>query len=154
MVLHCTEPFVFTICWKGCKGPNHPSLYLYFKAELFVNLQEARGMIKQSVKLWLPQLQDSDKPGTSSSQKECSVVGENIQLGVFSSPDPKAHRSAYSIGSHPSLVVGIHQHFQTTSPLKPLSQFLPYFSYSICRQVERIILFFLSKSDKNSSCYL
>ena len=31
-------------------------------------------MIKQSVELWLPQLQDSDKPGTSSSQKECSQV--------------------------------------------------------------------------------
>ena len=34
-------------------------------------------MAKKSVQLWLPQLQDSDKPGPSYSQnilKECSVV--------------------------------------------------------------------------------
>ena len=37
-------------------------------------------MIKQSVKLWLPQLQDNDEPGTSSSQKECPVVGHLLLL--------------------------------------------------------------------------
>ena len=46
----------------------------------------------------------------------------------FSSPEPKAHTRAYSIGRHPSLVR--RQHFQTTSPLN-LFRFLPYFTYNI-----------------------
>ena len=39
------------------------------------------------------------------------------------------------------------------SPLKPWSQFLPNFIYSIYRRRERIMAFFLSQSDKNSGCY-
>ena len=62
----------------------------------------------------------------------------------FSSPERKAYRWAYSIGSHPS---SIHcgcrcQHFQKTSPLKPWSLFLPYFNYCIYRQGEQIMYFF------------
>ena len=38
----------------------------------------------------------------------------------------------------------ICQHFQTTSPLKPRSRFFSYFTYSIYRLGERIIVFFCS----------
>ena len=77
---------------------------------------------------------------------------------IFSSPEPKAHRWAYSIAVvRPSSSVVVRrrrQRFQTTFPLKPWSRFLPYFTYSIYRQGERIILFFfLSQSDKNFGCY-
>ena len=44
------------------------------------------------------------------------------------------------------------QHFQTTSPLKPLGRFFSYFTYSIYRSGERIIVF-LFRSDRNSGCY-
>ena len=40
-------------------------------------------------------------------------------------------------------IVRRRQHFQTTSPLKSLSRFLPYFTYSIYRQREWTILFFV-----------
>ena len=48
----------------------------------------------------------------------------------FSSPEPKAHRLAYSIGRHPSSVRPsvVRQNFQTTSPQKPWSRFFPYFT--------------------------
>ena len=63
----------------------------------------------------------------------------------YSSPEPKAHRRAYSIGSHSSSVRRRRrQHLRTTSPLKPWSRFLPYFTYSIYKQGERIILFVFS----------
>ena len=42
-----------------------------------------------------------------------------------------------SIGRHPSSST-----FQMTSPLKPWSRFLPYFTYNIYRWVEQIRLFF------------
>ena len=42
----------------------------------------------------------------------------------------------------PSSSVRRRKHFQTTSPLKPRSRFLSYFTYSIYRQGERIIVFF------------
>ena len=71
-----------------------------------------------------------------------------LSTNNISSPEPKAHRWAYSIGNQPS---SIRQHFQTTSPLKPWSRFFPYFAYSNYRQGERIILF-LFQSDKNSGC--
>ena len=66
----------------------------------------------------------------------------------LSSPEPKAHRWAYSIGRHPSSVVRrpsvvVRQHFQTTSPLKPWSRFLPNFTYSIYRPGKRILMFFV-----------
>ena len=35
------------------------------------------------------------------------------------------------------------QHFQTTSPLKPRSRFFSYFTYSIYRSGEQIIVFFV-----------
>ena len=60
-----------------------------------------------------------------------------MDLWVFSSPELKAHKWAYSIGRHPS---SVRQHFQTTSPLKPRSRFLPNFTYSINRPGERIIV--------------
>ena len=59
-----------------------------------------------------------------------------------------------SVISQASVVVR-RQHFQTTSPLKPWSRFLPYFTDSIYRQGEPILLFFvvfLSQSGKNSGC--
>ena len=64
---------------------------------------------------------------------------------IFSSPEPKGHMWAYSIGRHaPSIrrrpYVVHRQHFQTTSPLKPWSWFLPYFRYSIYRQGQRNIV--------------
>ena len=43
--------------------------------------------------------------------------------------------------SLPSVVC---QNFQTTSPLKPRSRFFSYFTYSIYRSGERIIVFFCS----------
>ena len=46
----------------------------------------------------------------------------------------------------------IRQHFQTTSPQKPRSRFFSYFTYSIYRSGERIIVFWF-RSDKNSGCY-
>ena len=46
----------------------------------------------------------------------------------------------------------VRQHFQMTSPRKPWSRFFPYFTYSIYRWRERIIVF-LFQSDKNSRCY-
>ena len=78
---------------------------------------------------------------------------------LFSSSEPKAHIWAYSIGRHPSSVrpssvlVFRRQHFQTTSPLKPWSRFSPYFTYSIYRQGERIILlfFFVFKNFQKST---
>ena len=54
----------------------------------------------------------------------------------FSSPEPKAD-------IHRSLAVPVRQHFHTTSPLKPWNWFLPNFIYSIFRQGERMILFFV-----------
>ena len=67
---------------------------------------------------------------------------------LFSLPEPKAHRWAYSVGSHlSSLRPSLRQHFQTTSFLKPCSRFLPNFTYSIYRPGEGIwsVLF---QSDK------
>ena len=58
----------------------------------------------------------------------------------FSSPEPKAHRWAYSIARHPS---SVRQRFQMTSPLKPWSRSLQNFTYSIYRQWERIMAFFV-----------
>ena len=52
---------------------------------------------------------------------------------------------AYSIGRYPSSSIRHlvrRQHFQTTSPLKPWSIFLPYFTYSIYKQGEQKKLFF------------
>ena len=69
----------------------------------------------------------------------CFII---IRCIIFNSPGPKAHRRAYSVGRHPSSVVVVGKHFQTTSPLKPWSRFLPYFTYSIYRQRERIKLLF------------
>ena len=43
-----------------------------------------------------------------------------------------------------SVVVVRREHFQTTSPLKPLGRFFPYFTYSIYRSGEGIIVFFCS----------
>ena len=89
-------------------------------------------------------------------------VCNRFNYGVFSSSEAKAHRWAYSIGRHPSSVRPsvrpsvvrpfVRQHFQTTSPLKPWSRFFPYFTYSIYRWGERIIVLFF-QSDKNSGCY-
>ena len=41
-------------------------------------------------------------------------------------------------------LLSVRQHFQTTSPLKPRSRFFSYFTYSIYRSGERIIVFFCS----------
>ena len=49
----------------------------------------------------------------------------------------------------PSIVC---QHFQTTPPLKPRSRLFSYFTYSIYRSRECIIVF-LFRSDKNCGCY-
>ena len=63
---------------------------------------------------------------------DAQLIEYSLCVQVISSPEPKAHRWAYStcISRHPSSVC---QHFQTTSPLKPWSQFFPYFTYSIYR---------------------
>ena len=71
---------------------------------------------------------------------QCIV--KTCSYSIFSSPEPKAHWWAYSIGKHPLSVVC--QLFQTTSPLNPWSGFYPYFTYSICRQWELTIVFFVS----------
>ena len=47
-------------------------------------------------------------------------------------------------GVRPSVVRRRRQHFQMTSPLKPRSRFFSYFTYSIYRSGERIIVFFCS----------
>ena len=47
-------------------------------------------------------------------------------------------------GVRPSVVVVRREHFQTTSHLKPRSRFFSYFTYSIYRSGERIIVFFCS----------
>ena len=60
---------------------------------------------------------------------------------IFSSPEPKAHRWAYSIGRHPSFV---RPSSSTTSPLKPWSRFLQNFTHSIYRPGERKVVFFCS----------
>ena len=80
---------------------------------------------------------------------------ESLIAPIFSSPEPKAHRWAYSIGRHPSSVRRRRpsirgQYFQTTSPLKPWSRFLPYFTYIGMGNKKYC---FLSQSDKNSGCY-
>ena len=53
----------------------------------------------------------------------------------FSSPEPKAHLWAYSIGRHPSSVVcrtsSVCQHFQISSPQKPLGQLKPNFMWRL-----------------------
>ena len=55
---------------------------------------------------------------------------KKLQL-IFSTPEPKAHWWAYSIGMPPSSVVHRCQHFQTSSPLKPLGQLKPNFIWSL-----------------------
>ena len=73
---------------------------------------------------------------------------KNLWLNVIITPSSPfisllAHLSrrwAYSTGSH---LASVRHHFQTTSPLKPWSQFFPYFTYSIYRWGERIIVFFV-----------
>ena len=65
-------------------------------------------------------------------------------------------RWAYSIVRHPSSVVGVVRPstFQTPSPSKPRSRFLPNFSYSIYRPGKRIMAFYCkSRWDKYSGCY-
>ena len=55
----------------------------------------------------------------------------------FSSSEPKAHWWAYSIGMPPSCVVRRRQHFQTSSPLKPLGLLKPNFMWSLLGMGER-----------------
>ena len=64
-----------------------------------------------------------------------------IYCTFISSPEPTVYMWAYNIGRHPSSVRPSVQHFQTTSPLKPWSRFLPNFTYNIYRPGERIIVF-------------
>ena len=64
----------------------------------------------------------------------------NVKILIFSSSGPKAHRWAYSIVRHPSSSSIRRQYFQTTSPLKPWSRFLPYFTYSISSEAMKPIL--------------
>ena len=66
-------------------------------------------------------------------------------MWIFSSPEPKAHRWAYSIGRHPSSVrrpssVNI---FKRHLLWNLQGSLLPNFIYSIYRQGEPIILFFI-----------
>ena len=74
----------------------------------------------------------------------------NVVMSVFSVS--LAHLSRRLIGElivykgihRPSVVrPSVRQHFQTTSPLKPRSRFFSYFTYSIYRSGERIIVFFI-----------
>ena len=77
----------------------------------------------------------------------CSYVGRKLVILVL-----LAHLSRRLIGElidsqvsvvRPSVVIRRRrQHFQTTSPLKPWNRFLPYFTYSIYRQGQRIIWVF------------
>ena len=56
----------------------------------------------------------------------------------FSSPEPKAHWWAYSIGRPLSSVcMYVCQHFQTSSPLKPLGWLKPNFMWSLLGMGER-----------------
>ena len=71
----------------------------------------------------------------------CSSLKNTSPFLLFSSPEQKAHKWAYSIGRHPS---SIRQRFQMTSPLKPWSQLLPNLIYSIYRPGEWINMFFCS----------
>ena len=63
---------------------------------------------------------------------------------VFSSPEPKAHQSAYRIPMDPASVgvrrrpsSVVRSHFQTSSPLKPLGQSKPNFMWSLIGKGER-----------------
>ena len=58
---------------------------------------------------------------------------------IFSSPEPKAPRWAISIPVTPASVVrpSVHQHFQTSSPLKPLCQLNSNFIWRLLRIGER-----------------
>ena len=60
---------------------------------------------------------------------------------IFSSPESRliGELIVYKGIRRPS----VRQHFQTTSPLKPRSRFFSYFTYSIYRWGERIIVFFV-----------
>ena len=60
---------------------------------------------------------------------------ENASITIFSSPESKAHWWANSIPVTPASVV--RQHFQTSSPLKPLGQLNSYFIWSLLRMGER-----------------
>ena len=95
----------------------------------------------------------------------CSTCFVYADLSDISSPEPQAHQvSVYYthtlasilcpytfLAHHGELIVyaGIGlpsvvcQHFQMTSPLKPRCRFLSYFTNSIYRLGERIIVFFL-----------
>lgn len=74
-------------------------------------------------------------------KKKREKLVPTYQLYFISLAEPKAHRWAHSIIRHLLSIGGVHQHFQTTSSLKPWSQFLPNFTYSIYRKGERIIVF-------------
>ena len=57
---------------------------------------------------------------------------------LFSSPEPKAHGWANSIPVTPSSVrPSVRQHFQTSSPLKPLGQLNSNFIWRLLRTRER-----------------
>ena len=56
---------------------------------------------------------------------------------IFSLPEPKAHWWAYSISRHPSSVC---QHFQTSSPQKPLGHLKPNFMWRLYGSGERKFL--------------
>ena len=58
---------------------------------------------------------------------------------VFSSPEPKAHCCAYSIGRH-RRSSSVCQHFQTSSPQKPLGQLKPNFMWRLYGSGERKLL--------------
>ena len=66
-----------------------------------------------------------------------------VDVAVFSSPEPKAHRLAYRIPMDPASVVrrrrrpSDRSHFQTSSPLKPLGQSKPNFMWSLLGKGER-----------------
>ena len=81
-----------------------------------------------------------------------SILLFYLFLCFVSSLELKAHRWAYRIDRHLLSSRLTHQKFQTASPRKPWSRFLPNSTYSICRPGEQIM--FLSQLDKNSGCYM
>ena len=60
-------------------------------------------------------------------------------LTIFSSPEPKARGWANSIPVTPASVchLSVRQHFQTSSPLKPLGQLNSNFIWRLLRTLER-----------------
>ena len=64
-----------------------------------------------------------------------SIIKMRNAAVVISSPEPKAHWWAYSIGRHPSSVVrcmsSVCQHFQISSPQKPLGQLKSIFMWRL-----------------------